>query len=241
MSFLAWFLAKPARLLAAGAALAIGILLVRIQLLERARDRAEAQARKERLGRRNAEARADTTRTIFQDSLAGRTRLVEQLQVESHARLQAKNREAMARADLELRFDSLVAVVHAPTTEDSAGVRSTEFMLDSVPLHMRALVQVPAPPSPARWDVAAWLDPARLTLELACEKDVARADLVGPPWLKVQLDRIQQDPRICSPPVQTRLKAHRLGFGAGVGLGVIRNGSGVQAGPGVFAGVTIRF
>jgi hypothetical protein len=241
IGILGWFWARPARLLGAGAVIAIGILFVQNQLLERARDRAERRAREERLERTNLEARMDTTRQLFQDSLRGVTRWAEQLQVQSHARLQARDREAAVRADIELRFDSVLTVIHSRTTEDAAGVRTAELAIDSMPLHVRVSVAVPPPPGVTRWDVAAWLDPARFTLELACEKDRARADLVSPSWLDLRLLQVQQDPRVCAPPVHTSAKARRLAIGAGVGLGVIRNGSGWQAGPGGFVGLMVRF
>lgn len=241
IGFLAWFAVRPGRIVGAGLVLVIGILVVENQLLERARDRAERRAREERLGRLNAEAVADTGRQLFADSLRGYSRLVEQLRVQSHSRLEARDREAAARADVELRFRRLLGVLHTVAAEDSAGVRSAELKVDSAPVHLRATVQIPPPPGPARWDFSAWLDPARFTLELACDHDRARADLVSPSWLDLRLLKVVQDPAICSPPVQTRLRAPRLGFGAGVGFGVIRNGSGLYAGPGGFVGVLLRF
>jgi hypothetical protein len=239
---LGWFLARPARILGAAGVLVIGILFVQNQLVERARDRAERKAREERLERLNVEARADTTRLLWEDSIRGVTRWAEQLQVQSHARLQARDREAAARADIELRFDSVLTVIHSRTREDSAGVRTAELAIDSVPLHVRVSVAVPPPPGVTRWDVAAWLDPARFTLELACEKDRARADLVSPSWLDLRLLQVRQDPRVCAPPVQTSAKTRsRLGVGLTAGYGAVRDGSGWHHGPSLTAGVTIRF
>lgn len=205
MALLRWFLARPARAFAAAAVLVVGFLVVKVRLLERARDRAQAHVQQLQLDSTNAIARADTTRLLFQDSLRGVTHLVEQLQVESNARLVAKNREATARADLQLRVDSLQATLAGVTSEDSAGVRHATLAFDSLPFHLRAQLEVPPPPAPTRAAILLSLEPARGTLELACRGREASAQFVGPPWLDLTLERIQQDPRVCAP-VQTAAK-----------------------------------
>lgn len=224
-----WLLARPK--LAIGLALAIGaagyIGILRYQL-----HRAETKARANRLAYLNAEARVDTTRLLFQDSLRGSTRLVEQLQVESHARLVEKNREAKARADMQVSFDSL-RVIKASGSNlllDSSDVRVTSWATDSVdPIQVRATARVPVPPAPAEWDVSVTIEPAFLTLELACEGDRARADVLGPPWLRIRLHQVTQDPAICSPPP---LPADRRGWirrhlalALTAGYGVVRDSS----------------
>lgn len=250
MAVVGWFLARPGRLITLGGIMCIAVLATRMQLLERARDRAEARARASRLEYVNLLAIGDTTRLRFADSLRGVTRLVEQLRVESHVRLAARNREAAARADLELRLDSIRAIVHAPSTEDSAGVRHTVITLDSVPLHLQVTLEIPPPPQPARAAIAAQLDPASLTLELACVGDVAHADAVGPTWLRLQLVRVQQSPAVCIParPVPMSRRPSPIGavlrggaIGASVGA-VVRSGErldGALVGAAVGAGIEL--
>lgn len=250
MSWLTWLLASRHRLglaAAAAALLAIGayITVLKIQLR-----RAETEVRINRLAFLNMEAHADTTRVLFEDQarqLRAVTRLAEQRKVEGDARLAEHDRQASARADLELQVDSLHRLIQRPSI-DSSDVRISTFDSDAAdsadgnpsPFHIRATVRQPRPPAPASWDVTSRLDPAAVTLELACQGDHARADVVGPSWLRIRLARIQQSSDVCHTPVQST-RRRRVAFGGGVGVGVVRDLEGWHAGPGAWLGVSIAF
>lgn len=234
------------------AAVLAAIVLVLVFMLWRSeRGRAEAV-----LARVNAEARADTSRTLagkaldearklYGDSVAVVTRLVVQERQRSDGLDRELRQTRVALASLTVAVRNLDARVGSsggtietprPPGEGGGTVRSASFDVREAPYTVHADVTLPPAPEPGRLAVKVSLDTARIALRLGCsgKSDAgirsAQATAVAPEWLAVNLSRVEADPVVCNGDA-LGLKVGPVGF-----LEWLRNRVAVSVGPsyGVF-------
>lgn len=152
-----------------------------------------AGKRDEKIGRLNAEARADTTVRFYQGQAQVATRLVVQTNVKLAAAMRVEGKPTAA---LSVTMPPLVIPVQlrSASPPDSLVLR-----VDSAGLHLR----VTAVPPPPEWRVSGkmWRDSLALVIALSCERSgAARATVAGPTWQPITLDSLRQDDAVCNPP-----------------------------------------
>jgi hypothetical protein len=193
---------KTALILLAVAALAIVVLLWRVDALQGAEARAALAATNEKAAR-------DTTR-MLKDSLGFQRLVLQQVQ-----KSDAVDQELgeMRRALLQLGVTNVAATT--PTTQNASGTRFGTFDVDSAPYHLHAVVSLPVPPAKGAIDARFALDPFGLNARLGCTSKVNAlgmrdAMLTVQPvdsldrfisWAKVAISHVEQDPSVCPSPV----------------------------------------
>lgn len=183
----------------------------------------------------NEAARADTTRDVAQralswlqqtygDSIKAVERLVVQEKIKKDGLDAALKRESILKADLRIALDSLLTSLYgSPTTEDSAGNRSSVFDTTAAPFTVHARVTLPKPPAPGIMDtLKITVQPLNLRIRAQCGPVVNRARAATllveqPKWVVVRLDSLKQDPDVCSVPPPART-LRNIGIGGVLGL-----------------------
>lgn len=229
-------------------ALAWGGWSVHALRVERERGRAAA------LRADSAEAARDSSREVVVserlrglvgDSAAVHERRVLQVRQEADSLDRALGRERAARYRVEAEVAALRAVAAAPVSVDAAdSVREGRFIVRQAPYHVEASVVLPRPPAPGRMDMVVRVDSATFEARVGCGAEgvggvrPATLALVGPAWVRARIVRVEQEPRVCSPPAPLRvegvltrwLERIRLGVGYGAVLGADGR---IVRGPGV--------
>jgi hypothetical protein len=169
------------------------------------------------LAAKNERARADTTRTIAlsaKDSariLGDSLRAVERLAIQERVRADLMDRALQRSTAALIGITASVArlagsVQSSGDVRSSAGdsVRTAEFHERREPFTLAAKAALPRF-GRASLSYEIDVDPARVKLKVGCEKrkrgDLARAattSAVGPKWLTISLDSVQQDPEVCA-------------------------------------------
>jgi hypothetical protein len=192
-------------------------LVAYIGVLRIQRDRARARAEQLALDKLNFQAAADRThrvdsataatiRKLYGDSVAGLQKLVRQEAQRADAVTRALHLSQVFSGTLQLRFDSLHAVLaSSPVVTDSADVRHATFHVDSIrPYHVHADVDLPPAPAVGSMRLGISQDPARGRAILGCGPK--NADGLRPASLtlllsssvQVQLDSLTQAPEVCN-------------------------------------------
>lgn len=202
-----------------GVVLALTVIgVLRTENAHLRRQRWEAQ-----LARINAEARADTTRWVYGDSLRVVERMLVQEAIARDEIDRALRRETRAKASLRVQLDSMNLTATAPVIEDSAaGIRTAEFDLVSEVLTAKAHVVLPPPPAPGQMDLHIRFEPIHLGVRIQCQEASAARPRSGavavtaPQWAKITLDEVTAEPDVCSPPLERKKGGNTL-FGVLLG------------------------
>jgi hypothetical protein len=109
-------------------------------------------------------------------------------------------------------FALAVVVRHSPRIERlgrignrAEGTRSAAFRARDGPFYIDARVTFPAPPGDGRMAVRVSVDTAVIEARVGCGPTdgvgvrPATLNLAGPAWMTLRLDRLEQEPRVCSP------------------------------------------
>lgn len=187
----------------------------------------------------SAAAAADTTRRIVVDrdrelarALAGLDlyeRRVVQLERLPSDLATALGTQASAIASMQASIVALSARVTStnPVVETPAGDRSASFTVDQAPYTGTVGVVLPPPPASGRMDLNIRLAPAPLTLTLSCRDGAgpagireALANVTTPPWLEVDIRRVEQSAAVCNASAVDRARGARWRLGVGAFLGI---------------------
>jgi hypothetical protein len=111
---------------------------------------------------------------------------------------------ATALATLQIRGDSLERelVGRDAEVDTSTGVITAVGELnaaDTMGVDVRAKVAIPPTLESPVWQWNVVRSPATVSVGLRCEGTAAAAYLTSPPWLRLSIDSIVQDDRICNP------------------------------------------
>lgn len=182
----------------------------------------------------NELARADSTHKLLmgqRDSTDAWTKLAVQEKIRADDLDKRLKRETRAKADLQIRIDSLVAVIRGATTEDTAGTRYGVFPPKHAEwLTIGAKVALPKPPGIGTIEITAVPDPILIGVRQQCglpdTRGVRQASVVvtGPRWATVTLGALVQDPGVCMPQIVKKTSSKfKLGaiFGAAATLLII--------------------
>lgn len=179
----------------------------------------------------NAIAAADSTHllTVAQgDSIKRWTRLAVQEEQRGDSLDRKLKQETRLRAALQLRVDSLVAVVQGTaTSEDSNGVRHGAFEAYGAPFNVKAQVDLPPPPLPGTMKLQIQLDPVKLALRAQCgppdPRGIRRASVLveGPSWASIELGALTQTPEVCMPQLSPKVQKSHFKLGAAIGAGLV--------------------
>lgn len=181
---------------------------------------------------------------ILGDSMQAVSRRVFQVAPKNDALDRALGLQRVAIAALTVQVQALSARVTSagPVTTDSAtGARSATFSIDSTPYHGTAAVWLPVS-GQGTMDLNVALERAAIALRLGCGAKTdgirsASATLTGPPWLALELGRVEQTPELCNPTTSRPGFVRRLISSCGVsaGYGFVLAGGRVANGPGAMA------
>jgi hypothetical protein len=169
---------------------------------------AEAAKHELRIQIANDSAARDTTvleiRADADSQIAVARRVAFQTEVELREAFQdTVERVAHAAARIRIERDSLQVELEGERAEkDTAGTVTAKGRLDardSLGIAVSATVAIPRDLLKPIWSWRLWRDPIPLELALSCEEDLAVAQLAGPPWARLAIDSVAQDPDICLP------------------------------------------
>jgi hypothetical protein len=214
---------KVALVLSAVAALAIVFLLWRL-------DAAQGAEAKAALAESQARAKSDTTR-MLRDSLGFQRLVIQQTQRGDATDQQlGEIRRALLQLAVTVATRSAQNVpASGPTTQNAAGDRHGDFHTRLEPYTVDAGVTLPTPPAPGRLDsIRIALDPIGLSARLGCTEKPnalgmrdAMLTVQAPPWAKVGINHVEQDPSVCPSPVLMKDKSgddrSRLALSIGYG------------------------
>jgi hypothetical protein len=155
------------------------------------------------------EAARDTTRRVLVHAAHDRAvwqRRAVQVRIQRDSIDRELGLVSTARANLELRVARLEASASAPVTADAGdSVRTGVFHVLHSPFDVRAAASLPRPPATGHLDLSVELEAARIQVRAGCGPAgvagvrPAQLTAIGPPWLTLVLDSVQQDPEVCSP------------------------------------------
>lgn len=199
--------------------------------------------------RRLSLSRRDSLR-LLGDSLAGVQRRAVQQGQRQDALDRALGLERVALSELRAtvaRLDARLASTGAVRDDSATGARSATFDVQEPPYRGTAAVELPPPPAAGTLRLALALDPIALTARMGCSPAgddgirPATVTVTGPPWARVELGRVEQDPGLCRSPALegTRGRWVALRPYVGVGYGLLAPGGpgGVTTGWAASAGV----
>ncbi len=234
-----------------------GVLLLSSTFLGWRLDRANARARDAGLAADTLAAALDTSRhvqlsardsmKILGDSMGAIGRRAFQLKQRNDALDKAQGLERTAIAELRTAIKELSVRIGsaAPVAVDSAGTRTATFVIDSTPYRGTAAVSLPAAGA-GSIDLRIRIDTARLGLRLGCGSSTngirsAAATLTGPPWLGMELGRVEESPEVCNPtPAKPNLLRRLLGkCGLGAGGAMTLVSGSIDARPAIIAGCLV--
>ncbi len=202
----------------------VGVQMYKIKKLER-----ELVA--ETLRANNELARADSTVKLLRsqkDSTDAWSKLAVQEKIRADDLDKRLKRETRAKADLQIRVDSLVEVIQGlPTTEDTLGTRTGVFPPTySEPFTTSAKVVLPKPPARGSLELTIVMDPLNIGVRQQClppdGRGVRQASVVvtGPSWADVRLGALVQDPEVCMPQL-TKKTSSKFKLGAVFGAAAV--------------------
>lgn len=178
----------------------------------------------------NELARADSTHKVVmaqRDTIDAVTKLAVQEKIRADDLDKRLKRETRAKADLQIRIDSLVAVIQGATTEDTAGTRYGVFPPKHAEwLTIGAKVALPKPPGIGTIEITAVPDPVLIGVRQQCgppdSRGVRQASVVvtGPRWATITLGALVQDPEVCMPQIAKKTSS-KFKLGAIVGAGLV--------------------
>lgn len=237
---------------------AAGVLLLAAVVMGWRLDRANARERRAGLTADSLAAALDTSRRvalsardsarILGDSMTAVGRRAFQVQQRNDAldRAQGLDRAAIAELRTAVRDLAIKVGSSAPVTTTADGTREATFVIDSTPYRGTAAVALPAV-GPGSIDLRIRIDTARLGLRLGCGARgaggirSAEATLTGPPWLGMELGRVEQAPEVCNPtPSKPNLLRRLLGkCGVGAGGSMTLVSGSIDARPAIIAGCLV--
>lgn len=162
------------------------------------------------------------------------------------------NRQARARIRAEARIDSIRAHAEAPVRVDTVtDTRSADFRVRQEPFTVALEVRLPPPPSAAAARVNVNVDPADVGIRVGCREGVDRrirpasVTVTTPPWLRVNVVDVRQEPEVCTPPLDVpgehfALEDWVIGPMAGGIGGLVTGGSAVDVGIGAALGMGVE-
>jgi hypothetical protein len=157
-----------------------------------ANDSAAADASKLEIKREGDSALAVARRVAFQAEVGLREAFRDSVE-----------RIAHAAAQFRIEADSLRTTLKGERAErDSAGTITVTGAIDatdSLGVVVGARVTIPADLARPLWDWRIRRASIALALALSCEQDLAVAQLAGPPWARLVIDSVVQEPELCIP------------------------------------------
>jgi hypothetical protein len=181
---------------------------------------------------------------ILGDSIHAVGRRVFQVPQTNDALDKALGLQRVAIAQLTAQVAALsvrVSSAQPVTTDTATGARSATFTIDSTPYHDTLHVSLPVA-GVGTLKAALHIDRAPIGLRLGCGAKTdgirsASATLTGPPWLALELGRVEQTPELCNPTPARAGFFKRLFSSCGVGPGyaLVFAGGKWVGGPGAVA------
>jgi hypothetical protein len=182
----------------------------------------------------NELAAKDSTRRVIlakNDTIHAWEKLTVQEKVRGDDLDKQLKRETRLKAALQLKVDSLVAVIQGkPTTEDSAGTRFGIFDAHQAPYTVHAQVALPKPPAAGTMSMTVKLDSILVAVRAQCGAANAvgvRPAVIlveGPTWATLGIGNVTQSPEVCMPqlaPVNVAKSHFKLGAAVGAGLVIL--------------------
>jgi hypothetical protein len=215
--------------------LAIG-LVVCLAWRERELARERERLRSAAFRADSIQAARDTSRAVLLSVAGDSVRTYERRIMQVHQRADSLDRalgtERAARFRITAEVTELRTRIAAQVTELPDGERSAAFRARDGPYYIDARVTLPRPPGDGRMTLRVALDTAVLEARIGCGPPgaggvrPATLALAGPAWMSARLDRLEQEPRVCSPtepedreshtPFAVRM-ARRVRIGVGYG------------------------
>lgn len=190
------------------------------------------RGRELRISEANTRAALDTTRLHLVDSVAAKTRLVQQHEISDEIlgealriALAERDAEAVAHARLRVSFDSLRVVAQAPDTDtviiDERGdsVRTATFTHTGPPIEGTQIVTVP-PTRPITLTSRLAVSPFAASYSVGCAGPDAVVSWSVPEWVRADFDDGRVDPMVCNP-LQPGLFRIDAGTGMAFVLGAV--------------------
>ena len=161
----------------------------------------------------NTRAALDTTRTVLLDSVAAKTRLATQREVERDSVSRALDRALDDRGAVlrslqrvSVAFDSLVNIDRTPdidtvlVTPAGDSLRTAVYTYEGPPIEGEQVLTVAPRGGAIELETHLNVSPFTMTYGVACADKDAVVTFDSPEWVKATLDEGVVDPRVCNPP-----------------------------------------
>jgi hypothetical protein len=156
------------------------------------------------------QAARDSTRAVvvagaFRDSVRVYQHRIVQVRQRADSLDQSLGLERAARYQIAAEMAELRTRITSPVTVEPDDERSATFSARDGPFYIDAAVTLPRPPGDGQVTLRVRVDTAVLEARVGCGPangsgvSPAALSLAGPSWMALRLDRLEQEPRVCSP------------------------------------------